>query len=186
MGETAESTLRSAILKTNYYFAKRARLKAKRARRARAVQHRSERMERSSSLDDFTSDVMNSISAFKTENSRCSSNNELDTIEETDDDWKEARLTASSPKSLLEVSYEEIDNLLDMSRGIIDSMTGIDQIETNDSGLGSMSETLSEQLHHHHHHQSKSIARSETALELERESRASPDSLKSLNSLDFE
>lgn len=46
----------------------------------------------------------------------------------------------------------------------------------------SMSETLSEQLHH----QSKSIARSETALELERESRASPDSLKSLNSLDFE
>ena len=41
----------------------------------------------------------------------------------------------SSPKSL-EVSYEEIDNLLDMSRGIIDSMTGIDQIETNDSGLG--------------------------------------------------
>ena len=49
-----------------------------------------------------------------------------------------------------------------------------------------MSETLSEQLHHHHHHQSKSIARSETALELERESRASPDSLKSLNSLDFE
>merc|ERR1712008_539832 len=132
--ETAESTLRSAILKTNYYFAKRARVKAERARQARAVQHRSERMERSSSLDDFTSDVMNSISAFKetleTENSRCSSNNELDTIEETDDDWKEARLTASSPKSLLEVSYEEIDNLLDMSRGIIDSMTGIDQIET--------------------------------------------------------
>lgn len=29
-----------AILKTNYYFAKRARLKAKRARQARAVQHR--------------------------------------------------------------------------------------------------------------------------------------------------
>ena len=45
-----------------------------------------------------------------------------------------------------------------------------------------MSETLSEPMLNH----PKTIARSETALELERESRASPDSLKSLNSLDFD
>ena len=42
----------------------------------------------------------------------------------------------------------------------------------------SFSDTLSEPQ--------KSIARSETALELERESRTSPDSLQSLNSLDLE
>ena len=44
--------------------------------------------------------------------------------------------------------------------------------------LRSFSDTLSEPQ--------KSIARSETALELERESRTSPDSLQSLNSLDLE
>ena len=49
-----------AIRQTNYYFAKRAR-KAVRDRKTR----NSNSMERSSSFDDFTSDVMNSISAFK-------------------------------------------------------------------------------------------------------------------------
>ena len=77
----------------------------------------------------------------KTDNSRTSSSNDLDTIQETEDDWKESERLTSSPNPK-EVSYEEIDNLLDMSRGIIDSMTGIDAIETNDSGLGLVSQNI--------------------------------------------